>query len=240
MVRRDPLDGERNDALRPVVGLLDRLLLEAPDDPCSVHARLGLHCPHELALRLLRRQTGDPLERRPLLGYPGGYRILLESHRNLAIVEGLRAGVELVRSLVHGQGARVHGQSVLLEPLLLAQQLLAVLPRLTLELAARLQQLLARLDRRISDQLLSFLLRDRDDPSVLPLRRCPESICLRRRAAKPLTTEDRDSPGGEEHNHSASDEYHRAVHFVPLSRNKGYGPRMPMQRRELRPPHSAV
>ena len=148
-VAGQPRDGERDHLLGLTVGLRPCLLFHDPDAPGRIVPRLLEHLLHQALLRFLPADAGDDLE--PLLGFVNEtLRLhLLLADRLLLLLDGplpigkpgfpvLQALQPFVQDLLPGQ-----------QPPLQGLEVSPGLPDIVLELGARLEDPVFRLDLRI-------------------------------------------------------------------------------------------
>ncbi len=139
---RDPLHAGGEDAARPAVGVVARLLLDLADQTRAVVAHLVLELAHEDLPRLAGAEPRHSLELAylRLLGLLEAFRVLVEVA--LAVLEGLLAVIDVAQ-------AQVHRLLLGAQTLLQARQLLAAGAQVGLEVVVARPGIRIRLGGRL-------------------------------------------------------------------------------------------
>jgi hypothetical protein len=206
------LDRHADDPLRLARGLLAGLVLDPLDDVGGLDPRLVLHHLDQLFLRLLGGQAGDLLELGALLvehaaelGLALLHPLLAGGDRAVELGELLVAAGELLPPLV--EAVFLLGEAALLD-----LELGTPLARYLLELAARLEELLARGHLGLAHLGLAVALGVLDDLVGLAMRGRQDALgLLAQRAPAEPEHEDRDGQGRQGHDNDCG-----VVHRLPL------------------------
>src|SRR5581483_6884054 len=182
LLRRDPLDRDRDDLAGALLALLPRPLLDLAHRGHRLALGVVDDLAHERLLGLLRGHPRDGLELRPML-----LRRLLELLADA--LELLVPVVELLRAPLDLRELALEVLLPLTDPLLLPLDLLAPCADLLLRVSAHAPDLLLDLDEGLADDLLRLLLGVEHDP----LRPCLGALGLGLGNGRPHQEADDDS-----------------------------------------------
>ena len=204
-IRRDTLDGERNDLLGFALRIAARTFADLAQHVCGIGVRFFLQPPDQLVLGVLRRHARHLLEPSPLIGHHLVQLVLPHLEQLFAATEIAGALADIAIALLHQFQLPVQRPLPVADASLLLLHERATRPQLLLGHLAQLHDFFLSRHYRAFTRVLDLALGIRDDAARGLFRRgarCRVSLDFRQAArsrAQPPTQKEKCRRGDDEH-----------------------------------------